>query len=109
MSTATLTNTLADASSRAIDKASDAFRACRVATADTLDATAKRVNAAGESVADAAHSAADSMHSTAKYVRKNDAREMVGDVETLIRRHPGKALLGAVILGFFAGRAFRRD
>jgi hypothetical protein len=107
--TATLTNSLADAASRAQDKATDAFRAGRTATADGLDTAAAKIAAGGDRVAEMAHSTADSLGSGAKYVRNNGGREMVGDIESLIKAHPGKALLGAIVLGFFAGRAFRRD
>ncbi|MHB8837818.1 MAG: hypothetical protein ACYC7F_02570 [Gemmatimonadaceae bacterium] len=109
MSASTLSSSLADASSRVQDKASDAFRAGRVATADGLDAAASGLNTGGDRVADLAHSTADSLKSSAKYVRKHNAGRMVDDIESLIQAHPGKALLGAVLLGFFAGRAFRRD
>jgi hypothetical protein len=109
VSTATLSSSIADASSRIQEKASDAFRAGRVATADSLDSAAASLNAGGDRVADLAHSTADSLGASAKYVRKHDSRDMVHDIESLVRAHPGKALLGAVILGFFAGRAFSRD
>lgn len=109
MSTATLSNSLSDASSRIQEKASDAFRAGRIATADGLDSAAASINAGGDRVADLAHSTADSFGASAKYVRKHDSRDMVHDIESLIKAHPGKALLGAAVLGFFAGRAFSRD
>ncbi len=109
MSSATLSSTIADASSRVSEQASEAFRAGRGATADGLDAVAHGMNAGGDRVAEVAHRTADSLEASAKYVRKADGRAMVGDIESLIKAHPGKALLGAVILGFMAGRAFRRD
>jgi hypothetical protein len=109
VSAATLSSNIAHASSRAQDKAADAFRAGRNATADGLDAAASGLNAGGDRVAELAHSTADSLKSSARYVRKHDGGRMVDDIESLIKAHPGKALLGAVILGFVAGRAFRRD
>ncbi|MBI3504397.1 MAG: hypothetical protein HY059_06110 [Proteobacteria bacterium] len=109
MSNATLSKSLADVSSRVQEQASEAFHDGRIATADALESTAARVKAGGDRVSDVANATASSLGASAKYVRRNDGREMMGDVETLIRRHPGKALLGAAILGFVAGRAFRRD
>ena len=109
MSHATLSSNLADASSRIQDKASDAFRAGRIATADSLDSAASGIHAGGDRVADLAHSAAGSLGASAKYVRKHDGRDMVSDIESLIKAHPGKALLGAAVLGFLAGRTFSRD
>jgi hypothetical protein len=109
VSTASLTSNLADASSRLQDKASGAFRAGRMATADGLDAAASSIKSGGDDVAELAHDAAGSLKATAKYVRKHDGARIVDDIESLITAHPGKALLGAVLVGFFAGRAFRRD
>ena len=109
MSTASLSANLADASSRLQDKASDAFRAGRIATADGLDAAASGIRERGDDVAELAHSTANSLKASAKYVRKHDGARIVDDIESLITAHPGKALLGAVLVGFFAGRAFRRD
>lgn len=109
MTTATLTKSLADASSRVQEKASDAFHDGRIATADILQSAASHVKAGGDRVADVAHATADTLGASAKYVRRNDGHDMIGDVESLIKRHPGKALLGAAVIGFFAGRMFRRD
>ncbi len=109
MSQATLSSSLADASSRIQEKASDAFHTGRIATADSLDSAAASINAGGDRVAEFAHSTADTLGSSAKYVRKHDSRDMVHDIESLVKAHPGKALLGALVLGFFAGRAFSRD
>jgi hypothetical protein len=105
MSTATLTKNLSDVSSHV----SEAFHDGRIATADILDSAAAGVKSGGDRVADVAHATADSLGASAKYVRRNDGHDMVGDFESLIRKHPGKALLGAVVVGFFAGRMFRRD
>lgn len=109
MSTASLSSSISDASSRLQEKASDAFRTGRVATADSLDSAAAGLNAGGDRVADLAHSTADSLRASAKYVRKHDSRDMVGDIESLVKAHPGKALLSAAVLGFLAGRALSRD
>jgi len=100
---------VADASSRLRDTAASAFRTGRHATADRLDAAASGINAGGDRVAELAHATADSLGTSAKYVRKHDAGRMVEDVESLISAHPGAALLGAAVLGFFVGRTFRRD
>ena len=80
-------------------KGPDAFRAGRVATADGLDSAASSLNAGADRVTDLAHSTADSLGASAKYVRKHDSSAMVHDVESLIKAHPGKALLTAVVLG----------
>lgn len=109
MATTSLTASLSDASARVQEKAAEAFRTGRVATADALDSTAARINAGGERLADAASTTADKLGSSAVYLRENGPREMVGDIESLIKAHPGKSLVVAAVLGFLAGRAFRRD
>ncbi|MDP9088277.1 MAG: hypothetical protein M3O26_06030 [Pseudomonadota bacterium] len=60
----------------------------------------------GERVANLAHSAADKMSSTADYIRDHDMDAMVQDVKALVKKNPGPALLGAVVLGVLLGRAF---
>jgi hypothetical protein len=109
VSSATLSSSIADVTSRIQDTAGDAFRAGRTATADTLEGAAAGISAGGERVNAVAQSAAETLGAGAKYVRKHDGRDMVDDIESLIKRHPGKALIGALVLGFFAGRAIRRD
>jgi ElaB/YqjD/DUF883 family membrane-anchored ribosome-binding protein len=63
----------------------------------------------GERVSGLAHSAADRLSSTADYVRRNDLSSMKGDVEVLVKKNPGPALLVAAAVGFFVGRAIARD
>lgn len=109
MATANLTTGVADASNRLQEKASDAFRAGRTATADVLEGAAVRINAGGDRVADVAHSTAEKLTNSAVYVREHGGHDMVADIESLIKAHPGKFLLGAAVIGFLAGRAFRRD
>ena len=109
MSQSTLSSSLADASSRIQEKASDAFHTGRIATADGLDSAAESINTGGDRVTEFARSTADTLGASAKYIRKHDSHDMVHDIESLVKAHPGKALLGAVVVGFFAGRAFSRD
>lgn len=109
MAATTLTSNVSDATARVQEKASDAFRTGRMATADVLDATAARINKGGDKVAEVAHSTAEKLTHSAEYMREHDAKAMVGDIESLIKAHPGKFLVGALVFGFLAGRAFRRD
>ena len=63
----------------------------------------------GESVKGAAHKAADALSSTADYVRENDVKSMMADVQQLVKNNPGPALLTAAVLGFLVARTFSRD
>jgi len=87
----------------------------RVGTADALSSAASSLHDkaanfnAGQKVVDIAHSTADKMEATADYVRKHDMKQMVADVGTIVKSHPGRSLIVPVAVGFLAGRAFRRD
>jgi hypothetical protein len=63
----------------------------------------------GEKVANAAHTAADALGSTADYLRENDLKGMLQDVQKLVKNNPGPALLTAAALGFLLARTFSRD
>jgi|SRR5579872_3021890 len=58
---------------------------------------------------DLAHSAADRVEAVASYLQGHDTRQMMADVETVVRRNPGPSLLAAGVLGFLVGRAFRSN
>jgi len=60
----------------------------------------------GETVTDLAHTAADKLTATAGYVRDTDVNTMMADVETLVKKNPGPALMVAAVVGFLVGRAF---
>jgi ElaB/YqjD/DUF883 family membrane-anchored ribosome-binding protein len=80
-----------------LDSAADTLRD----KADTLPG--------GEKVASAAHTAADALASTAEYIRENDLKGMMADVQSLVKKNPGPALLTAAALGFLVARTFSRD
>jgi ElaB/YqjD/DUF883 family membrane-anchored ribosome-binding protein len=63
----------------------------------------------GERVANAAHATADAVVSAADYVRANDVKSMMTDVQNLVKNNPGVALLTAAALGFLIARTFTRD
>ena len=63
----------------------------------------------GERVANAAHATANAVGVAADYVRDNDVKAMVADVQKLVKNNPGVALLTAAALGFLIARTFSRD
>ena len=63
----------------------------------------------GEKVSELAHTAADKLGATAEYVREHDVSGMAADLERLVRRNPGPALLSAAVIGFLVGRAMSND
>jgi ElaB/YqjD/DUF883 family membrane-anchored ribosome-binding protein len=50
---------------------------------------------------------ADRMETAAGYLRAHNTQEMLSDVESYAKSHPGKALAGAVVTGFLIGRILR--
>ena len=95
--------------------ATDRIDENRHAAADGIDkaASALHENAenlpGGEKAARLAHTAADKLGASAQYIRENDARGMMADVETLVKNNPGPSLLAAAALGFLAARTFRNN
>ncbi len=59
-----------------------------------------------ETISGIAHDTANKLNATADYVRDNNAKKMMADVEELVKRNPGPSLMAAVVVGFLAGRAF---
>ena len=80
-----------------LESAADALRE----KADTLPG--------GERVANAAHATANAVGVAADYVRDNDVKAMLADVQRLVKNNPGVALLSAAALGFLLARTFSRD
>jgi len=76
--------------------------------ASTLHEKADNLPGVGK-VSDLAHAAADKLGSTAEYVREHDASSMAADVERIVRKNPGPALLTAAVVGFLVGRAMSND
>jgi len=63
----------------------------------------------GDTVHSMAHTTADKLAATADYVRSHEMKDVIADLEQVVRRNPGPALLAAVAVGFMAGRMFRED
>jgi ElaB/YqjD/DUF883 family membrane-anchored ribosome-binding protein len=60
----------------------------------------------GEKVTRIAHTAADKLSTTADYVRQHDVNSMMADVQELVKKNPGPALLVAAAAGYLVARAF---
>lgn len=107
----TVRNTATQAGQAAAGKLDES----RAATADGLESTAAALDAqaddlpGGEFVRNAAHTAAGSMRAAAIRVRQNDVRSMLGNMQQIVKNHPGASLLTAAALGFLLARALSRD
>jgi hypothetical protein len=79
----------------------------RAAVAGSLEKAAKKVHSGGDKVGELAHSTADKLEGTAKYMRENDAKDIMDDITAFAKKHPGGSLIAVAVLGFIAGRAMR--
>lgn len=98
-----------DATSPLQDKAAAAVRTGRNAVADGIDSVASRLSAGGEHVADGARAAAEKMGSSATWLRDTSGRDMINSFENMVKAHPGRTVVGAVVVGFLVGRMLRGD
>lgn len=66
------------------------------------------INNAMTSAAEKLDQAAENMHKTAIFFRDKNADTIKDDISGLVKKHPGKTLAVAVVLGFFAGKIISR-
>lgn len=79
------------------------------AAVDAIDAKRKPLAAGIDSAASTLQSGADTLGNTASYIRKNKVGDMWSDIGGLVKAYPTVALIGAVVVGFAAGRMLRRS
>jgi ElaB/YqjD/DUF883 family membrane-anchored ribosome-binding protein len=75
---------------------------------EVADAAERKGAKIVEGIENAASTVRDRLDDTVSYFRGNDARAMADDLKSFVKSHPTQALIGAVALGFFAGRLIRR-
>lgn len=82
-------------------------------TASSLHATADQLSSTAHSATDkiqaTAHSAADKIQVTANYVRQTDLKDIVKDVQDIVKRYPAQSLAAAAVLGFLVARGLRSN
>jgi ElaB/YqjD/DUF883 family membrane-anchored ribosome-binding protein len=113
---------VADRASEARDSMSDMARTATEAVDDGRSMAADRLDSAASTVPERtddlpggprakefAQAAADRLSTTADYMRTHDAKDIMADVETVVKNNPGPALLIAAAFGFMVGRALTRD
>ena len=111
---------VADAAGRAQEtakrygqRAMDAVESGRQSAASTLDDAASGIRAKADSlpggadVSKFARRAADKIGGAAQYLRDHEVKDMMSEVQDFIKEHPAQALIGAVVVGFLAGRSMR--
>jgi hypothetical protein len=117
-----VSTTVAEAGHEVKDKVDDLARSAkgkmdqgRQSTAGALDRAADALHRRADSLpggpktSDFAHSTADRIQDTAHYIRDHNFGDIFGDLENVVRRRPGQALLGALAIGFLVGRSLRKQ
>lgn len=84
-----------------------ALRTGRRRVADAIDSAASRVHAGGERVSRAARTASERITSSASWVREISGQGLREDIGRMVRAHPARTVIGALVVGFLAGRMFR--
>lgn len=108
-------NEATESISDAVRAASDKVNEGRETAADRLEGAASTVHEradqlpGGPTVKEFAHAAANRLSSTADYVRTHDATRMMADIESVVKKNPGPALVVAAAFGFILGRALSRN
>lgn len=98
-----------DSTNRPANSSMDGDRTARGAVADGIDSVANSITTGGEHVADGARSAAHKMESSASWLRDTSGSDIAHSFEKMVKEHPGRTLIGAVVVGFLAGRMVRGD
>jgi ElaB/YqjD/DUF883 family membrane-anchored ribosome-binding protein len=60
-------------------------------------------------VPEMAHSTAEKVEAVATYMEGHDTRQMMAEMEAVVKRNPGPSLLIAAAFGFLMGRALRNN
>ena len=89
------------------DTVSDVGRNLRDRINDAREPAARQLRNAAGAVTNFASNASETMQATAGYIREHDAKEMVSDFRSFVRKHPTQSLIAAMAAGFLIGQAMR--
>jgi len=85
----------------------------REAIADRLRGAAgtirEQASAGSEALTERAESAADKLDASASYIESFDARRMMQDLLSVIKKYPTQSVLVAGLVGFLVARTLRRN
>ena len=109
MPDATMTSQIKDSISDAGAAVRETLHTGRLSAADALHNASKGLHSKADRLGQAGHDAADKVEDTSRYVRTHGAGKIMADVESFVKRNPGKSLIAAAIVGFLAARVLRRS
>jgi len=105
-----------DAGKQFMDRANESGAKGFESMGKRLDEAADYVRSRGSETARRVHvdeeharRVADGMHGAAEYLRSNDPRSMLTDLDRAIQKHPYRALVVGAAIGYAVGRLLRRD
>lgn len=107
MASHALSDQISDRLWRARKRTRRAMHHGRTAVADALDSAAMNFSAGAEHMADAARATSDRMEASARWVRTTSGREVWRSIKAVIKAHPTRTAVGAVVVGMVVARAFR--
>jgi ElaB/YqjD/DUF883 family membrane-anchored ribosome-binding protein len=84
----------------------------RVSAASALHNAASSLHQSADklpNVPEMAHSTAEKVEAVATYMEGHDTRQMMAEMEAVVKRNPGPSLLIAAAFGFLMGRALRNN
>ena len=94
-------------SDRAIEQAEAGREKAATRMEQAAGTLREKVSAQSGLSAEAGTKVADTMEKTAGYLHDHSTTEMWDDVESYVREHPAKALMGAVVAGFLIAKVLR--
>jgi ElaB/YqjD/DUF883 family membrane-anchored ribosome-binding protein len=100
-------HTAQNVASNVADKAGDALSAVGSGMS-SLGSTIRQRAPQGGVLGTAASSVAGGLENTGRYLQQHDLGDMMGDLSSLVRRHPLQALLVGFGVGFLLARATSR-
>jgi phage-related protein len=103
-----MSTTTFGSATEAIKDLKDTINGSVGAAVSAIDAKRAPIASGIETAASKLQSGADTLEGTAHYLRKNKVGDMWDDLADVVKAHPTAALIGAVVVGFAAGRMLRR-
>lgn len=102
-------NKVGELSQNAVNKLDSARESTAGALQTAASSLRNSAQSGGDMLSNAAHAVSTKLETTANYMRENQVRDMVTDVEQVVRRNPGPSIVAALAVGFLLGSALRRD
>lgn len=105
---ATIGDELRHGAEAGAERLKDGFARATESLDDAADVASEAIDATRERLGNAGRRASRAASDSADYFRKNGPRGVARDVEDVIRKHPGMALMVCAAVGFLIGRSLKK-